>query len=61
MPEVLEAGQVVVRCYRRSRLYDAERQRSVTLEQLRLWAASGVAVCVTDSETGADITRVLLV
>ncbi len=60
MPDVPEAKRVVVRRYGRSRLYDADQQRYVTIEQLRLWAATGRTVCVTDAETGADITRVLL-
>jgi polyhydroxyalkanoate synthesis regulator protein len=49
-----------VKRYGGSRLYDAGNLRYVTVEQLRDWAAMGVVVCVQDSETGADITRVLL-
>jgi polyhydroxyalkanoate synthesis regulator protein len=51
---------IVVRRYARSRLYDAENQRYVSVEQLIGWAAEGVAFVVLDAETGADVTRVLL-
>ena len=51
---------ILVKRYALSRLYDAENRRYVSLEQLRGWAAEGLAFVVLDAETGADITRVLL-
>ena len=51
---------IVVKRYARSRLYDPAGQRYVSLEQLRDWAAEGVAFSVVDTETGEDVTRVLL-
>ena len=51
---------ILIKRYERSRLYDAANQRYVSVEQLRGWAADGVAFVVLDTETGADVTRVLL-
>ena len=51
---------ILVKRYARSRLYDVANRRYVSLEQLRDWAAKGVAFIVHDTETGADVTRVLL-
>lgn len=51
---------ILVKRYARSRLYDTLNQRYVSVEQLRGWAAEGVAFSVIDMETGADVTRVLL-
>jgi polyhydroxyalkanoate synthesis regulator protein len=51
---------IVVKRYARCRLYDAVNRRYVTVEQLRDWKAKGIAFSVKDTETGADITRVLL-
>ena len=50
----------LVKRYARSRLYDAQAARYVTLSELRAWAAMGVAFVVIDLETGDDVTRVLL-
>jgi polyhydroxyalkanoate synthesis regulator protein len=55
-----KAKPVLVKRYARSRLYDAEGQRYVSVEQLRDWAARNVAFIVLDTETGADVTSVLL-
>jgi polyhydroxyalkanoate synthesis regulator protein len=60
MSEPRRIRPIVVRRYARSRLYDAVNRRYVTLQQLRDWKAKGIAFSVTDAETGADITRVLL-
>jgi polyhydroxyalkanoate synthesis regulator protein len=49
-----------VKRYARCRLYDAVNRRYVTVEQLRDWKAKGIAFSVKDTETGADISRVLL-
>jgi polyhydroxyalkanoate synthesis regulator protein len=51
---------ILVKRYARSRLYDADNQRYVSVEQLRRWAADGVPFVVHDTETGTDVTRVLL-
>jgi polyhydroxyalkanoate synthesis regulator protein len=51
---------ILVKRYARSRLYDAANRRYVSVEQLRGWVAAGLAVTVIDTESGADITRVLL-
>jgi polyhydroxyalkanoate synthesis regulator protein len=51
---------VLVKRYARRRLYDTTHRCYVSVEQLRGWAASGVAFTVIDVETGADITVVLL-
>jgi polyhydroxyalkanoate synthesis regulator protein len=51
---------ILVRRYARSRLYDTVRGRYLTVEDLRRWLRDGIAFQVRDSETGEDITRVLL-
>lgn len=51
---------ILVKRYARSRLYDTEHLRYASIEDLRAWVAAGVAVSVLDTETGDDITRVLL-
>jgi polyhydroxyalkanoate synthesis repressor PhaR len=50
----------LVKRYARSRLYDTQAARYVTLTELRSWASKGIAFIVVDAETGDDITRVLL-
>lgn len=51
---------ILVKRYARSRLYDAANRRYISLEQLHDWAAQGIPFVVRDTETNADITRVLL-
>ena len=51
---------IIVRRYVRSRLYDTVAGRYLTVGDLRQWLKDGVAFQVRDSETGEDITRVLL-
>jgi polyhydroxyalkanoate synthesis regulator protein len=60
MPSSDKSKPLLVKRYARSRLYDAEGQRYVTVEQLRDWAARSIAFIVLDTETGADVTSVLL-
>jgi polyhydroxyalkanoate synthesis regulator protein len=60
MSAVPKGQPVVVKRYARSRLYDATNQNYVTVEQLREWASKGVAFSVIDTETGGDVTSVLL-
>jgi polyhydroxyalkanoate synthesis regulator protein len=45
---------IIIKRYARSRLSDPAKRRYVTMEQLLLWTAKGVAFVVQDSETGAD-------
>ncbi|MFY9968500.1 MAG: polyhydroxyalkanoate synthesis regulator DNA-binding domain-containing protein [Roseiarcus sp.] len=52
---------ILVKRYGRSRLYDTTARRYVSVEQLRAWAAEGVALAVIDAEDGKDVTRDLLV
>lgn len=51
---------ILVKRYGRSRLYDTARRCYVSVAQLRGWAAEGIAFTVIDTETGLDVTRVLL-
>jgi polyhydroxyalkanoate synthesis regulator protein len=51
---------ILIKRYARSRLYDTARRCYVSIEQLRGWAADGVAFSVIDTESGMDVTRVLL-
>jgi len=50
----------LIKRYARSRLYDAEAARYVTLADLREWRMRGLAFTVMDVETGQDVTLVLL-
>jgi polyhydroxyalkanoate synthesis regulator protein len=52
--------QRLVKRYGRCRLYDTQSARYVTVSDLRAWAARGISFAVIDTETGDDITRVLL-
>jgi polyhydroxyalkanoate synthesis regulator protein len=49
-----------IRRYARSRLYDVNKGRYVSLEEPRQWQQEGVSFTVLDVETGEDVTRVLL-
>ncbi len=60
MSATQESGPILVKRYGRTRLYDPASRRYVTVEQLRGWAAQGIVFAVTDAESGADVTRVLL-
>jgi polyhydroxyalkanoate synthesis regulator protein len=51
---------ILVRRYARSRLYDTIAGRYLSVDDLRQWLKDGVRFEVRDSETGEDITRVLL-
>lgn len=50
----------LIKRYARSRLYDTQAARYVTLADLREWRARGLAFTVIDAETNQDITGVLL-
>jgi polyhydroxyalkanoate synthesis regulator protein len=56
----MAAGEIVIKRYARSRLYDAAGGRYVSVAELRRWRSEGVSFVVLDVETGADVTRVLL-
>ncbi len=51
---------ILIKRYARSRLYDVAGERYVTVSQLQEWAAMGSPFVVLDTETGADVTQVLL-
>lgn len=54
------AMPILIKRYGRSRLYDTVHGRYVSVDELRAWAARGITFLVRDSDTGEDITRVLL-
>ena len=60
MPAIPRHPHILVKRYARSRLYDTVAGRYLTVEDLRHWAAVGVRFIVVDTETGEDVTRVLL-
>ncbi len=51
---------ILVKRYARSRLYDTHHRRYVSVAQLRGWRDAGVVFFVVDTETGDDVTQVLL-
>lgn len=51
---------ILIKRYAHSRLYDTLAARYVTVAELRQWAADNVRFTVVDTETGDDITRVVL-
>jgi polyhydroxyalkanoate synthesis regulator protein len=55
-----DAETILVKRYGRSRLYDTRRACYVTLKDLSNWKRRGVSFIVVDTETGDDVTRVLL-
>jgi polyhydroxyalkanoate synthesis regulator protein len=54
------AQPILVKRYGQDRLYDPARGCYVSVEQLRGWSRQGIALSVIDTETGADVTRVVL-
>jgi polyhydroxyalkanoate synthesis regulator protein len=50
----------LIKRYGRSRLYDPEATRYVTLADLQEWQAHGLQFTVIDVETNQDVTNVLL-
>jgi polyhydroxyalkanoate synthesis repressor PhaR len=50
----------LIKRYARSRLYDTEAARYISLDELRGWLVNGLRFVVIDAETGDDITRVLV-
>ena len=53
-------GTILVKRSARSRLYDTTTAQYLTADDLQQWKETGVAFVVIDTETGDDITRVLL-
>lgn len=60
MPDQPPAYPILVKRYPQSRLYDTDAARYRTIAELRHWAATGVRFTVVDTETGHDVTQVLL-
>lgn len=51
---------ILAKRYGRSRLYDTERGQHVTLADLRGRERRGITFVGVDTESGEDVTRVLL-
>lgn len=60
MSEGAKDQPILVKRYARSRLYDTQSHSYVSVEQLRGWVIKGVGFSVVDTETGTDVTAVLL-
>lgn len=56
----MDTTPILVKRYGRSRLYDTSQARYVTLSDLHEWRRQGIAFVVVDTETGDEVTRVLL-
>ena len=54
-------GQVIIKKYSNRRLYDSTNKRYVTLEDISALIREGNEVKVIDSQTGADISKVILI
>jgi hypothetical protein len=51
---------ILVKRYGRSRLYDTFHAQYVTVSDLQEWLRRRISFIVVDTETGADVTDVLL-
>ena len=60
MPMATGTQPILIKRYARSRLYDTRNECYISVEQLRGWAARGIAFAIVDTETGSDVTKVLL-
>jgi polyhydroxyalkanoate synthesis regulator protein len=60
MTDTTVALPLIIKRYARSRLYEPGRGRYVSIDTLRAWKAKAIAFIVVDTETGEDVTRVLL-
>lgn len=56
----MQKHPILVKRYGRLRLYVPAEGRFVTLEDLRRWERDDVPFRVEDTETGEEVTRVLL-
>ena len=54
-------GQVIIKKYSNRRLYDSTNKRYVTLEDISELIRAGSEVKVIDSQSGADISKVILI
>lgn len=54
-------GQVIIKKYSNRRLYDSTNKRYVTLEDISELIREGSEVKVIDSQSGADISKVILI
>ena len=54
-------GQVIIKKYSNRRLYDSTNKRYVTLEDISELIREGNEVKVIDSQSGADISKVILI
>jgi polyhydroxyalkanoate synthesis repressor PhaR len=54
-------GKVIIKKYSNRRLYDSTNKRYVTLEDISELIREGNEVKVIDSQTGADISKVILI
>ena len=55
------SGQVIIKKYSNRRLYDSTNKRYVTLEDISELIRDGSEVKVIDSQSGADISKVILI
>jgi polyhydroxyalkanoate synthesis regulator protein len=60
MPSTSDSHPILVKRYARDRLYDTVAGRYLTAADLKTWMARAISFVVIDTETGEDITRVLL-
>lgn len=54
-------GQVIIKKYSNRRLYDSTNKKYVTLDDIAALIRGGNEVKVIDSQTGADISKVILI
>jgi polyhydroxyalkanoate synthesis repressor PhaR len=59
--EKVSPGQVIIKKYSNRRLYDSTNKRYVTLEDISELIRAGNEVRVIDSQSGADISKVILI
>jgi polyhydroxyalkanoate synthesis regulator protein len=57
---VVADAPILVKRYAHARLYDTFHRRYITVALLRDWQRCGISFVVLDTETGDDVTRVLL-
>ncbi len=55
------SGQVIIKKYSNRRLYDSTNKRYVTLEDISELIRNGSEVRVIDSQSGSDISKVILI
>ena len=55
-----ERAPILIKRYGRRRLYDTASGQYCTLDDLRSWQAKGICFVVIDTETGDDVTLILL-